>query len=85
MVSLPAPPDSKLFIDEETKRQILEEQMKKMEALEVFAIGDGPDLIDLEVGDKVHIPAKELNAATLVNVNGEQKAVLTSFAVAIIW
>ena len=84
LLTLPIPPDSKLFLNEEIKKALLEEQMKLMDKLEVFDVGDGVGDW-LKKGDFVYIPNSDLRQASVVEIDGGPKALVNSLSVAIVW
>lgn len=83
LLSIPDPPDSKLFLNEKIKNELLEEQMKKMDRLEVYMVGE--EVKGLTAGDIVYVPANDLRQASVVEIDGKTKALVNSLSIAIIW
>lgn len=83
LLNLPEPPDSNLILNDETKNRMMEEQVKKMNKLEIFMVGENVDF--LKKGDIVYIPNDSLQRASVVEVDDKPKAMVNSMDIAIIW
>ena len=84
LLSLP-PRDTKgIELSPELKEQLDREYAAKLDKLEVYATGDSVGAF-LKKGDKVYVPTEELKRGTFIEVNGGQKLMVSSMAIAIIW
>lgn len=80
------PPEIKksaIELDAKLEQEILEEQMKKWESLEVFAIGD--EITDINVGDHVYVNPLFLRNSEHVKINGEDKIIVRAPDISIVW
>jgi hypothetical protein len=59
------------------------EELKKLKNLEVFAVGE--EVQGINVGDKVYVQLMSLQSAELVEVEGNEKIMVRSSDIAIIW
>ena len=59
------------------------EELKKLKHLEVFAIGE--EVQGINVGDKVYVQLMSLQSAELVEVEGNEKIMVRASDIAIIW
>ena len=59
------------------------EELKKLKNLEVFAVGE--EVQGINVGDKVYVQLMSLQSADLVEVEGNEKIMVRSSDIAIIW
>lgn len=83
LLSLP-PRDTKgIELSPELEEELNKEYASKMDNLEIYAIGDTVD--SLEVGQRVYVPVEELKRGTFVTINGQQKIMVSSMAIALIW
>tara|TARA_R110000868_G_scaffold79803_2_gene226943 strand:+ start:465 stop:755 length:291 start_codon:yes stop_codon:yes gene_type:complete len=83
LLSLP-PRDTKgIELSPELEEQLNKEYASKMDNLEVYAIGDTVE--GLSIGDRVYVPVEELKRGTFININDEQKMMVSSMSVALIW
>lgn len=83
LLSLP-PRDTKgIELSPELEEELNREYASKMDNLEVYAIGDHVE--GISVGDKVYVPVEELKRGTFININNEQKIMVSSMAIALIW
>lgn len=83
LLSLPKRDDKGIILTPELEEQFNREYAQKMDNLEVFAVGDG--VSDIKVGDQVYVPVEDLKRGTFISINGEDKLMVTSMAVALIW
>ena len=83
LLSLPKRDDKGIILTPELEEQFNREYAQKMDNLEVFAVGDG--VSDIKVGDQVYVPVEDLKRGTFVSINGEDKLMVTSMAVALVW
>lgn len=83
LLSLP-PRDTKgIELSPELEEELNKEYASKMDNLEIYAIGDTVD--NLQIGERVYVPVEELKRGTFINVNGEQKIMVSSMSIALIW
>ena len=83
LLSLP-PRDTKgIELSPELEEELNKEYASKMDNLEVFALGDTVD--GLKIGDRVYVPVEELKRGTFVTINGEQKIMVSSMGIALVW
>jgi hypothetical protein len=59
------------------------EELKKLKNLEGFAVGE--EVQGINVGDKVYVQLMSLQSAELVEVEGNEKIMVRSSDIAIIW
>ena len=83
LLTLPQIPDMKVIIDEKLKAEITQEYYTKADKLEVYMVGELVE--DIKAGDKVYVPVKDLQQGSLVEIDGNQYAMLNILSVAIIW
>lgn len=83
LLSLP-PRDTKgIELSPELEEELNKEYASKMDNLEIYAIGDTVD--NLQIGERVYVPVEELKRGTFVTINGQQKIMVSSMAIALIW
>lgn len=83
LLTLPKRDDKGIVLTPELEEQMNREYATKMDNLEVYAVGDS--VTDLNVGDKVYVPVEELKRGTFITINGEEKLMVSSMSVALIW
>jgi histidinol phosphatase-like enzyme len=83
LLSLPKRDDKGIILTPELEEQFNREYAMKMDKLEVFAIGDS--VSDIQVGDIVYVPVEELKRGTFVSIKDEEKLMVSSMAVALVW
>lgn len=83
LLSLPKRDDKGIILTPELEEEFNREYAQKMDKLEVFAIGDGVN--DIQVGEMVYVPVEELKRGTFVSINGEEKLMVSAMSVALIW
>lgn len=83
LLSLPKRDDKGIILTPELEEQFNREYAQKMDKLEVFAVGDAVQ--DLQVGDMVYVPVEELKRGTFVTIKDEEKLMVSSMSVALIW
>lgn len=83
LLTLTDPPDSSIILDEKVKAQIMEDQMKEMEKLEVYDVGEA--VTNLNKGDFVYVPPRNLYQVPVLTIDGGPKALVNALDVAIIW
>jgi len=83
MLSIPKKEESVIKLDPETQKELDRKFVETFKSLEVYAVGDAVDFISK--GDRVYVPTEELQRGTFVDINGEQKLIVNSLSVAIIW
>ena len=83
LLSLP-PRDTKgIELSPELEEELNKEYASKMDNLEIYAIGDTVD--NLQIGERVYVPVEELKRGTFVTINGDQKIMVSSMSIALIW
>jgi len=83
LLSLPKRDDKGIELSPELKEEMNREYATKMDKLEVYAIGDA--VTDVQVGDVVYVPVEELKRGTFITINEEEKLMVSSMSVALIW
>ena len=83
LLSLPARDKKGIELSPELEEELNKEYASKMDNLEIYAIGDTVD--SLQVGERVYVPVEELKRGTFITINGEQKIMVSSMAIALIW
>ena len=83
LLSLPKRDDKGIELSPELKEEMNREYATKMDKLEVYAIGDA--VTDIQPGDLVYVPVEELKRGTFVTINDEEKLMVPSMSVALIW
>lgn len=84
MVSVPVREDNGIILDEASKREMMVEDVKQKMRLEVYAVGDGCDVI--KEGDLVYVDIQVLmHRSCLVIVDGVEKYIVRGEDVLIIW
>lgn len=83
LLILPELPDMKVIVDEKLKNEIAQEYYSKADKLEVYMVGDLVN--DIKEGDKVYVPARELQQGSLVEVEDKKMAMVNSLSIAIVW
>lgn len=76
-------PKTKLELSPETQAELDKEFAKKLTRLEVFAVGNLVE--DIEVGDVVYIGGSGLENAERIDINGEIKLMIDDYSANIIW
>ena len=83
LLSLP-PRDTKgIELSPELEEELNREYASKMDNLEIYAIGDTVD--NLQIGERVYVPVEELKRGTFVTINGQHKIMVSSMSIALIW
>ena len=83
LLNCPPRKDLGLHLSAEAEQELLIEELKSMTALEVFAIGD--NVQDIQVGNKVYVSPSTIMHAELVKVDEEEKFLIREMDVALIW
>jgi hypothetical protein len=83
LLVLPQVPDMKVIVDEKLKQEIAQEYYAKADKLEVFMVGELVE--DLKTGDKVYVPVRELQQASLVEIDNKKYAMINVLSIALIW
>ena len=76
-------PKTKIELSPETQAELDKEFTKKLTRLEVFAVGNLVE--DVEVGDLVYIAGSGLETAERIEVDGVIKLLIDDYHVNIIW
>lgn len=83
LLSKPEIEKSAIHITPDVQENLDRENMKKWTHLEVFAVGEMVE--NIEVGDVVYVPKGGLERSDVVEVDGEIKLMVSDFDIAIIW
>lgn len=83
LISPPQIKKSAIELDAKLEQQLLDEQMKKWNRLEVFAVGD--DVQGIEVGNKVFVNIMFLKNAEQVEIDGEPKIIVRAADISVVW
>jgi histidinol phosphatase-like enzyme len=83
LLNCPPRKDLGLHLSAEAEQELLIEELKSMTALEVFAVGD--NVQDIQVGNKVYVSPSTIMHAELVKVYEEEKFLIREMDVALIW
>lgn len=76
-------PTSVIELSPETQAEVDKELMKKWTHLEVYAVGNLVE--DVEVGDVVYLSAQALETADRIEVDGNSKFLVDDYHLNIIW
>lgn len=80
------PPEIKksvIEVDEKLQRELMEKEMKKWGALEVYGIGE--EVVGINVGDKVYVNPIFLQNAERIEIDGVERLIVRAPDVAIVW
>lgn len=83
LLDLPKKDKGKLIVDENTKEALDREMMQKLNKLTVHAVGDL--VTDIKVGDEILVDPASLGKAPVIPINGENKLLVSSFDVILVW
>jgi hypothetical protein len=83
LLSLPKRDDKGIILTPELEEQFNREYAQKMDKLEVFAIGDAVN--DVQVGDVVYVPVEDLKRGTFITISEEEKLMVSAMSIALIW
>lgn len=85
LVDVPVRKESSIKLSEKDEEHIMQETIKLWNKLNVYAVGDKVE--DVNVGDKVYVRTSALNLETVerLEVGGTMKFVLSEMDVVIIW
>ena len=83
LINVPKKKESVIELTAKDEEQIMQEAMKLWTKLEVYAIGNSVET--LNVGDKVYITTESLQRAEKVEIDGEVKLMVSEGDIAIIW
>ena len=73
-----------LYLDEETKKALKEEQSSKLYRLTVYAVGD--TVTDINVGDEVLVDVGAMHGkAVKYIIGGKEKILVSPFDVILVW
>jgi hypothetical protein len=75
--------DLGLELSPEIEKELIADELKKYNALAVFAVGD--EVTDLNVGDLVYVSPTTLAMAEIVEVEDEHKILVRAMDISIIW
>lgn len=82
-LNMPVLPEQKLHLDAETQKKLKEEMLQKFQKLKIFAIGS--DVKFLEVGEEVLVDSKVLKNASIIEIEGEEKLVVSAYDIMHTW
>jgi hypothetical protein len=80
------PPEIKksaIEVNAALEKELWEEQMKKWGQLEVFAIGD--EVEGIEIGDRVSVNLMFLKNAERIEIEGEDKIIVRAADISVVW
>jgi hypothetical protein len=85
LLDIPKKKESGLQLSAKDEDAIMQEAMKMWSKLNVFAVGDKVE--EVQVGDKVYIRTNALNLEVVerIDIDGETKLVLSEGDVVIVW
>ena len=83
LLSKPEMKESLIELSEKDKLSIEEDLKKEWSALEVYAVG--PEVVDVQEGDKVYVQISALEFAERIEIAGKIKFMIREQDVAIIW
>ena len=83
LINVPKKKESVIELTAKDEEQIMQEAMKLWTKLEVYAIGNSVET--LNVADKVYITTESLQRAEKVEIDGEVKLMVSEGDIAIIW
>jgi hypothetical protein len=73
-----------IYLDDQTKKAIREEQASKFYKLKVYAVGD--TITDINVGDEVLVDTGAMqNKQVVYIIGGKEKILVSPFDVILIW
>lgn len=75
--------DLGLELSPEIEKELMADELKKYNALTVFAVGD--EVSDVNLGDKVYVAPTTLAMCELVEVDEETKILVRAMDISIIW
>jgi hypothetical protein len=85
LLDIPKKKESGLQLSAKDEDAIMQEAMKMWSKLNVFAVGDKVE--EVQVGDKVYVRTNALNLEVVerIDIDGDTKLVLTEGDVVIVW
>jgi len=85
LLDIPKKKESGLQLSAKDEDAIMQEAMKMWSKLNVFAVGDKVE--EVQVGDKVYVRTNALNLEVVerIDIDGETKLVLSEGDVVIVW
>ncbi len=83
LLSKPMLETSPIHMTPEVQESLDKENMKKWTHLEVFAVGEAVE--NINIGDMVYVPKSGLERSDVVEVKGDIKLMISDFDIAIIW
>lgn len=83
LINVPKKKESVIELTAKDEEQIMQEAMKLWTKLEVYAIGDTVDKVN--VGDKVYVTTGSLQNAEKVELEDGMKLMLSEGDIAIVW
>jgi hypothetical protein len=85
LLDIPKKKESALQLSAKDEDAIMQEAMKMWSKLNVFAVGDKVE--EVQVGDKVYVRTNALNLEVVerIDIDGETKLVLSEGDVVIVW
>lgn len=80
LINIPEMKESTIQLNDSDKEALQKEAIKKWSQLEVFAIGD--EVEKVQVGDKVYVQGYGLEGAEKVEIDGAMKLMVKEFDIA---
>lgn len=75
--------DLGLELSQETKEQLMQEEMKKYTELEIYAVGD--EVTDFEEGQLVYVSPSVLAYAEILPIDGDDRIMIRDMDISLIW
>lgn len=83
MLSIPRREESKIKLPTELQEEADRDFALQLTKLQIYAIGDNVEGYD--VGDVVNVPTDALRRGRFIEINGEQKLIINSLDIDLIW
>jgi hypothetical protein len=83
LLNKPQTNDLGLELSQETKEQLMQEEMKKYTELEIYAVGD--EVTDFEEGQLVYVSPSVLAYAEILPIDGDDRIMIRDMDISLIW
>jgi hypothetical protein len=83
LLNKPETNDLGLELSQETKEQLMQEEMKKYTELEIYAVGD--EVTDFEEGQLVYVSPSVLAYAEILPIDGDDRIMIRDMDISLIW
>jgi hypothetical protein len=83
LLSPPEIKKSAIEVNSALEKELMDEQMKKWSQLEVFAVGE--EVEGIEVGDRVSVNLMFLRSAEHIEIEGKDKIIVRAADVSVVW